>query len=83
MALSFIALISIASTHLHSTTQETADCSSCSVASDKTDGNLVALTLSIVSFFVLFLTAVPMLYSACYVNIKLSPPACGPPTRKH
>jgi|GEM_PF-3469221 len=77
--LSFIALIAITTTHHHANTQETADCSFCSVASNKTGGNLTALVLSIASFFVLFLTTAPTLRSAFYVRAKLSPPACGPP----
>jgi hypothetical protein len=80
-ALSFIALISIASTHLHVTAQETIDCSFCSVASDKTGGDLANVSLAVAGFFILFLTAAPRLRSACYASIQLFPPSCGPPIR--
>ena len=78
-AFAFVSLVTTAATHLHSTVQETQDCSICGVVTNKIGSGLSSLSLSATQFFLLFAALVVALLSANYIAPAELPPSCGPP----
>jgi hypothetical protein len=80
-ALAFISLVSTAATHYHTTTQDSQDCSVCSVVSHKVGGSFAAPTVKLAQFFVLFEVALTVQFRNFFSCTNLYPPGCGPPTQ--
>ena len=78
-ALAFIALVSTSVSHIHQTSQETQDCSICSIVTDKVGSGFTATALPVTRFVVLFAIAALTLSSSLHATALLLPRSCGPP----
>ena len=81
-ALAFITLVSTSVSHVHQSSQETQDCSLCSVVTDKIGGGFSATALVLTRYVVLFAIAALTLRSSLHATARLLPRSCGPPSAR-
>ena len=77
--LALLSLLLAANSHLHSTIQETQDCSICYVVSHQSGGDILLPALAAALFFLLTLLCNATFYTNVFATPVSLPPSCGPP----